>query len=190
MAVLAAFIRGINVGGRGMLPMASLRALCEKLGYESVATYVQSGNVVFRAGAKEAARAAGRIEGAIEKVHGFRPTVVARTVEQVRAVVGANPFAGRQGVEGGRLLVMFLSAPATAEAARAIRTLSKGPEELVLVGEELFMHLPNGVSGSKVSMAAVEKALGVPATGRNWNTVTKVLAMAEELEGASESERG
>src|SRR4029079_15324760 len=85
MPVCVAFIRGINVGGKNMLPMAMLRELCEGLGLRDVRTHIQSGNVVFRC--SKAAELEKRLEDAIEKKSGFRPAVVVRAAEALRAAM-------------------------------------------------------------------------------------------------------
>lgn len=176
-----AFIRGINVGGKNKLPMASLRELCAQAGLADAKTYIQSGNVVFRAEAKRIPKAGAILADAIESRFKFRPGVSVRSLDDVRRVVAENPFAGRRGADGGRLLVMFLSETPTAAAARALRSIKTDPEELVLSGREIYLHFPNGVAESNLPMDAVEKAIGVPGTCRNWNTIQSVIELAESL---------
>lgn len=184
MAVGIALIRGINVGGKNLLPMAVLRALCEKAGFADVRTHIQSGNVVFRAGAGAMKKAARMIEDAIEAKCKFRPSVSVRTVEELRVIAAKKPFGGGA-LDPDKLLVMFLVGDPPAGAAAAIRAIKADPERLALDGRELFMYFPVGVGASKLPMAKCERAVGVPGTCRNWNTVHKVLAMAEEQEGAA-----
>lgn len=187
MPTAIALIRGINVGGMNILPMVSLRILCERIGLEDVQTYIQSGNVVFRAGAAEVAAAAERLERVIEADRGFRPSVVVRTRGQWQAAMKASPFAARPRIETNKLLVMFLSAKPGAAAAKALAGVKRVNEELALAGRELHMHFPDGVGRSKLSMAAVEKALGVVGTARNWNTVVKLREIAAAMECGGEA---
>lgn len=182
MPIGVALIRGINVGGNQMLPMELLRALCAEVGLRDARTYIQSGNVVFRAGKREMSRAAAGLADAIEGRRKFRPGVAVRTIDDLRAVVAANPFAGRRGVDGSRLLVMFLDGEPDAAAKRAAAALKAGRDEIRVGGREAYLHYPDGVAGSKLTMAMVEKALRVPGTCRNWNTVTKLLSMGEEFD--------
>ena len=170
------------MGGHGKLPMEALRAMYERLGFVGARTYVQSGNVVCRGSAAAVKASAKKVADAVEKEHGFRPVVIMRTADQLRAVVKANPFTGKRAIEPNKLLVMFLSGLAATGAKQALEGVKKGREELVLAGGELFMSFPDGVGASKLSLAAVERALGAAGTSRNWNTVTKVLAMAEGME--------
>lgn len=184
MTPAIALIRGINVGGKHALPMATLRTLCEQLGWRDVATYIQSGNVVFRAPARSLAPAAKRLEAAIEQAVGFRPGVVVRTLADLRRTIAANPFPAETSADPARVLVMFLAATPTAAAKKAFNALTPNPERIALARDAVFIHFPNGIAGSKFQSAHVEKALKTPGTCRNWNSVLKVLAMAEALEAA------
>ncbi|MCC6321195.1 MAG: DUF1697 domain-containing protein [Phycisphaerales bacterium] len=181
MPTAIALIRGINVGGKNILPMASLRVLCERIGFEDVRTHIQSGNVVFRVGTREVAAAAARLEQIIEADRGFRPRVVVRSIEEWARAIEANPFAARRGVEPGRMLIMFLDGKPTPAAARSLAGVKRVSEELELIGREVHLYFPDGVGKSKLSLAAVEKALGAAGTARNWNTIVKLREMAEQL---------
>jgi uncharacterized protein (DUF1697 family) len=181
MAVFVAFLRAVNVGGTGKLPMAELRALCEELGFTDARTYVQSGNVVLGARQSDETRVAKRLADGIERRFGFRPGVTLRTTAELRRVVRANPFARTRGVQPARLLVMFLGERPARAAAKRLETVRRVREELRLVGRELYVWFPDGIGRSKLSTAALERAVG-RGTGRNWNSVTRLLAMAEELE--------
>lgn len=172
-----AFIRGINVGGKNALPMATLRAICKGAGLENVATYIQSGNAAFTAPARTFARAAKAMEDGIEQEQGFRPRVVTRTLDDLRTVASAVPFQA----EPAKLLVMFLTDHPAAAAKRALDQIKLHPERLMLIGREIFIHFPVGIGRSKLQMAAVEKAAGVPGTCRNWNTVMKMIEIGQRL---------
>lgn len=184
MTVFVALLRAVNVGGTGKLPMTELRALCDELGFADARTYVQSGNVVFRARQSDAKKVARRLADGIERRFGFRPGVMLRTTAELRRVVRTNPFARTRGIEPARLLVMFFAERPSRAAAGRLEHVRRVREELRLVGRELYVWFPDGQGRSKLSTAALERALG-PGTGRNWNSVTRLLAMAEELEGAS-----
>lgn len=173
MPTAIALLRGINVGSTRSLPMELLRELCEGCGMRNPRTYIQSGNVVFEAAKKDMAKAAAALEDAIERDRGFRPSVIVRTLDELAAAIEANPFAARARDEPSKLLVMFLKSKATAGASAALDGVKRGPEQLRLVGRELYIDFPNGIGKSKLALPAAEKALGVPATGRNWNTVLR-----------------
>ncbi len=185
MPTAIALVRGINVGGKNILPMESLRSLCADVGMEDAKTYIQSGNIVFRADRSALAGSASlveRLEKAIEKARGFRPRVVVRTLVEWSAIIDASPFSGRKGVEPNKLLVFVLDGRPSAAAAKSLASVNRGAEEPVLIGRELFVYFPDGAGKSKLSMPAVERALGVAGTGRNWNTVLKLREMGTELE--------
>lgn len=181
MSTAIALIRGINVGGRNPLPMELLRALCDDAGFRGARTYIQSGNVVFRAGKRELSRADVLLEDAIEGARGFRPRVIVRTLDEWIRAIEAGPFAGRDGVEPGKLLVMFLDSDPPASAKNALAGVKREGEEIALIGREVHLYFPDGVGRSKLSMAAVEKAAGASGTARNWNTVNKLREMASGL---------
>jgi uncharacterized protein (DUF1697 family) len=162
--------------------MAELRRLYESLKLKNVETYIQSGNVVFRTDEKDLPKLAKRIQAAIEKRFGVKPQVILRTTGEMRDVVARNPFAKRRGIEPRKLLCYFLAEKPSAEACARLRRLPLQSEELVPSGGELFIYFPRGVGKSKLPLAALEKICAAPGTGRNWNSVTKLLAMSETLE--------
>lgn len=180
MPAAIALIRGINVGSTRSLPMELLREMCESVAMRNARTYIQSGNVVFDAAKKDLVKAAEMLEAAIEADRGFRPSVVVRTRNELAAAIEANPFADRAMRDPSKLLIMFLREKAAAGAAKALEGVKRDKEQLRLIGRELYIDFPDGIGKSKLAMAAVERALGVPATGRNWNTTLKLLAMADE----------
>jgi len=182
MPVIICMLRGVNVGGRNMIKMDALKALCVSLKLKDPQTYVQSGNVIFSSGEKDLPKLAKRIQDAIEKSHGFRPGVVLRTAGELREVVVRNPFAKRSGIEPGKLLVNFLASDPGKDAREKALAIKVGPEELHLVGREAYIYFPNGQGRSRLPWAAIERALGTSGTGRNWNSVTKMLEMAEKMD--------
>ena len=182
MPAVICFLRGVNVTGKNMIKMEQLRALCESLGLRNVQTYIQSGNVVFRTKSRNSAALATRIEKTIEERFGFRPHVMLRTSQELRGVVTRNPFAQRANLDPGRFLVYFLKGEPTPEACDRTCALKTDTEELRVSGSELYIYYLNGVGKSQLPMARIEKALGISGTGRNWNTVTKLLEMAEKLQ--------
>ena len=182
MPAIICLLRGVNVGGHNKIKMEALRVLLESLQLKSPETYVQSGNVVFLCNEKNVAGLAKRIEDAMVKKFGFRPDVVLRTAADVRQVVARNPFAKRKDVEAAKLLVLFLSGEPSKTAKENLQKLDRRGEELHFEGSELYIYFRNGIGQTKLSWTGVDKAVNCPSTGRNWNTVTKLLAMAEALE--------
>jgi len=182
MSAVIVMLRAVNVGGHNKIKMDALRALCESLGFENVQTYVQSGNVIFTTQERQLDRVARQIGDAIERQCGFRPDVILRTSSEMREVVRRNPFSTRQDVEPGKLIVVFLAADPGPEARDKALAIKVAPEELKMEAREYYIYFPNGQGQSKLPVAAIERALKTPGTGRNWRSVTKMLELAEEIE--------
>ena len=183
MPVLISMLRGVNVGGHSKIKMDALRALYESLKFEGSRTYVQSGNVIFRTKEKNSATLAKTIQGAIERSFGCRPEVILRTPDEMRDAIARSPFVGRHDLEPGKILVTFLAAEPGPEAHATLLKFKDYPEELHLKGRELYIYFPDGAGRSKLPWSSVEKLLKTTGTARNWNSVTKMLAIAEEMEG-------
>jgi uncharacterized protein (DUF1697 family) len=181
MPVVISMLRGVNLGSR-RIKMDALRALYESLKLRDPQTYVQSGNVVFRTEERDLAQLAKRIENAIERSFGFRSDVILRTTSELRDIIARNPFAKRQGIEPSKLLVTFLASVPGQEARDKVLAIKTDPDELRIDGRELYTYFPNGMARPKLSWAVIEKALKTSGTGRNWNSVTKLLEIAERLE--------
>jgi uncharacterized protein (DUF1697 family) len=182
MPIGIVFIRGINVGGKNILPMADLRSLCEKLGLQDPCTYIQSGNLAFKADARTMKKASAAIADAIESKHGFRPSVVVRTLPELQSALAANPFASLRDLNKSRCLIMFLASKPPAGAAKALQALDIRRDKARLIGLEAFLNLPDGIADAALSVADVESTLGVPGTCRNLNTVEKMLTLAQGLD--------
>jgi uncharacterized protein (DUF1697 family) len=184
MTVIISMLRGVNVGGHNKIKMEALRALYESLKLWDAQTYVQSGNVIFRTEERDISRLTKRIEEGIERKFRFRPNVILRTTAEMREVIARNPFAKRRGIEPGKLLVTFLGSDPGAEAREKALQIKCDPEELWIERREMYIYFPNGVGRSKLSLVRLEKTLKIPGTARNWNSVTKMLEMAEKLEAS------
>ena len=182
MPVLISMLRGINLGSHNRIKMDDLRGVYKSLKLEDPRTYVQSGNVIFRTKEKNLATLAKKIQDAIEKKCKCRPDVILRTTGELKKAIAATPFADRPHLEPGKILVTFLAAEPPQEAEKNLATYKDYPEELHLKGRELYIYFPNGAGKSKLPWSSVERLLKVTGTARNWNSVTKMLAMAEEME--------
>ncbi|HKW89969.1 MAG TPA: DUF1697 domain-containing protein [Candidatus Acidoferrales bacterium] len=176
-----ALLRGINVGGNKIIKMEELRLLCGTLGLVGAQTLLQSGNVVFRSAEKDRVKLTGRLEGGIQKKFGFDVRIVVRTAADLRRVIDENPFKASKMPNLGLLQVMFLDAKPEARAFVDLRSSYKGPEEMHLVGEELYIYYCNGAGKSKLTNDLIQRKLQVTGTARNWNTVQKLLALTEAL---------
>ncbi len=179
MPVVICLLRGVNVGGHHKIKMDALRDLYASLSLRDPQTYVQSGNAVFLARDRNLVSLARRIEQAIERTFGFRSDAILRTVSELKRVIARNPFASRDGIEPSKLAVTFLAGEPTAEARGKLLAIETAPEELRIDGRELYTCFPNGMARPKLSWPLVERTLAIPGTSRNWNTVTKLLELAE-----------
>ena len=181
MRTWVALLRGVNVGGARKIRMAELRDLCASLGFESVATYIQSGNVVFRAAEDDPATVAAMVSDAVERTFDFDVTTLVRDAHQLEAVVAGNPFLA-EGVEDTRRLhVTFLGETPQASIREDFARYRVGGDELRLVGREAYLHCPGGMGRSKLTPAFIERSLGTASTTRNWRTVNTLLEMARAL---------
>jgi uncharacterized protein (DUF1697 family) len=170
-------LRGINVGGNKRVDMAGLRTLMEELGYADVKTLLNSGNVVFAAdGSKPDAST---IAKAIKARYGFDVAVVLRSAADLKKVVAANPFE-QVATDGSRYFVSFLDQALPAGALSGIDPAAYEPELLHAAKRELYTWLPAGIIDSLLMKQLTDKKLGVTATARNWNTVTKLAVLARD----------
>ena len=176
MPVVIAMLRGVNVGGHHKLPMQQLRALGERLGCYRPETLIKSGNIVFEIPAEAKPTIAAGLEEAMEREFGFHSPVMLRTAAEMRAIVARDPFRGREAALG---LITFLKSDPGDVACAAALQLAVGPEEVEFAGKEIFIYYPLGAGESKLPMAKIERTLGCIGTSRNWNTVQKLLTMAE-----------
>jgi uncharacterized protein (DUF1697 family) len=168
------FIRAVNVGG-AKLPMAELRALAEKLGATEISTYIASGNLLCRPpGAAPTFDRA--LEQAIQDNYGYFREVISRTPTQLRAALDAHPF---EVAESRFSYVYFLTEPPSAEAATALETADHGGDRVQVIGSDLHIRYRDGAGSSDLDAKAIAKALGVQGTGRNLNTVRKLIGLAK-----------
>lgn len=167
-----ALLRGINVGGHAKVTMESLRHLFHELGYRDVATYIQSGNVVF---ASSSAVSATRIEAAIMSELELAVTVVVRKGTDFQALVQSNPF---KASDHSRVHVGFMALSPSPDALADLDVEKFSPDVAVVVPPDLYLHLPAGMGSTKLP-DYLTRHLKVPITYRNWNTVTRLLAMTQ-----------
>jgi uncharacterized protein (DUF1697 family) len=176
MTIYVALFRGINVGGKHILPMQDLRDLLAELGYKNVQTYIQSGNAVFSSAAN-ATELSGEIRDAIEAQFGFAPQVLLLTVERFAAIASANPYPEAEAVPKF-LHVSFLTEKAGNADVDAMNALKAESERFTLTDDALYLHAPDGIARSRLA-AKIDRHLGVSSTSRNWRTVSKLINLAD-----------
>jgi uncharacterized protein (DUF1697 family) len=169
MQTYVAFLRAVNVGGTGKLPMAELRAMAEAIGFKNVRTYIASGNLVFASALSEA-KAKAALEHQLDEYAGKRVGVLVRTGDELAAVLRANPFAA---AAPDRTVAIFLDAPPPADTLAKLSGL--GTEEISLGEREIYVHYPDGIARSKLRIPAAKEG-----TARNMNTVATLVEWAAQ----------
>lgn len=175
-----ALLRAVNLGPRNKVPMAELRTLLEEAGCGSVRTYIQSGNALFTSPEPDRTALARDLESRIEQAFGVSTTVVLRSFADVSRTAAAHPF----GQDTSRTYVAFLGEKPEAAKARSVARLEIAPDRLQILGSDVFLHYADGVQGARLSAAQLERHLGVPATVRNWRTVSRLAEMVDEVGAA------
>jgi uncharacterized protein (DUF1697 family) len=170
-----AFLRAINLGARNRVPMAELRIVFEQAGARSVQTYIASGNVVFASGERDREALVSTLAAAVQGAFGVPAVVVLRTFDELAAVAAAHPF----GADTSHTHVMFLERKLRAPERRSLAELDPAPDRFEVAGANVFLHYPDGVQGSRLSAALIEKRVGVAGTVRTWRTVSRLVEMAE-----------
>ena len=172
-----ALLRGINVGGNNKLPMKDLAALVTACGGRDVRTYIQSGNVVFGAAARVDEKAlATKLSERIAADHGLAIPVVLRSAAELARAAERNPFlAAGKAIE--TLHVMFLADAPDKAAVTSLDPRRSPPDELAVVGREIYLHLPNGAGRSKLTNAYFDAKLKTVSTARNWRTLLALIEL-------------
>jgi uncharacterized protein (DUF1697 family) len=179
MTAQIALLRGINVGGI-KVGMADLRALFLDLGFENVRTLLNTGNVVFLSKSKTEVNLEKLFETEFAK-RAARPTeFFVRTAEEWKSIISRNPMTNEARRDPGHLLVVLLKRAPSNQEVDALRAAIVGPEVVQADGKQAYIYYPAGVGQSKLTAKLIEKKLGAPGTGRNWNTVLKLGAAVEE----------
>ena len=176
MTTWIALLRGINVGGHHIVPMAELRLILAGLGFAQVQTYIQSGNCVFEAGAGDVPDISSKISDAIHARFGFAPSVFVLTRDELAAAIAANPF--NEYADPKHIHFSFLAEPALHADMKAMNALRANGEEIALTPGVFYLSAPGGIGRSKLA-ANVDRHLKVQTTGRNLRTVLKIAEMAE-----------
>jgi uncharacterized protein (DUF1697 family) len=172
METYVALLRGVNVG-QNTLKMERLRQLWSELGFQNVTTYVQSGNVVFEAEGSPASWSSA-IEPKLAGETRLPVTVLVRTPAELKSIIARNPFLKEKGIDRSKLHVTFLASAVGKDALKKLSAVNAGADQFRLSGQEVYLYCPNGYGRTKLSNNALEKALSVKATTRNWNTVNKL----------------
>ena len=180
MTIQIALLRGINVGGHQAVAMSDLRDLLTQLGFESARSLLQSGNLVFRGDARRGGEIERLLETEAETRLGIHADFLIRSAKEWREIVARNPFRKEAERDPSHLVVMFLKAAVNAKDVKAVQAAIAGSEIVRGDGRHLYIVYPDGIGRSRLTNALLEKKLGIRGTARNWNTVLKLAAFADE----------
>jgi len=182
MAIYIALLRAVNVG-QNVIKMERLRELWSQCGFKHVTTYVQSGNVVFEAEGSPS-NWSQAIEQRLAGETRLPVFVILRTPAELKKIIARNPFLNEKGIDCSRLYVTFLGGASGKDAMKKLSAVNAGGDQFRLSGQEAYLYCPDGYGRSKLSNNALEKALSVKATTRNWNTVNKLYEIASNSSAA------
>ena len=182
METYISILRGINVLGHNIIKMDALRAMYFKMGFRDAHTYIQSGNVIFRAQETDTVELATKIAGQVKIEFGNEVPVIVMTQETLRQIISGNPFAKDTGKEPNFLHVTFLAVRPTNPDHGSIEERRQGREEVAFSDHAVYLYCPNGYGSTKLSNSLIEAKMKVGATTRNWKTTLKLLEMAESGE--------
>ncbi len=181
MQTFISILRGINVSGQRKIRMADLKELYESLGFSDVKTYIQSGNVIFKSVSNiSGIQLAKKIEKAISERYLFDVPVMIRTGKELEKIILDNPFVKEKNMDVKKLHVTFLSETPDKEEIEQIKDTNFSPDQFIIKGKEIYLHIPGSYAETKLSNKFFENKLKVSATTRNWNTVNKLLEMAQQ----------
>ena len=182
MTTYVSLFRGINVGGNHQVNMAALKVMHESMGLQHVLTYIQSGNVVFHSAEVDVVQLQRQIEASFEQQFGFHSDVFVRTLVEFNEIIERNPFQDQPGKDLKWVIVMFLAARQNDMAQDNLRKAYDGPEEIFIIGQEMYIYYGNGMGRSKLSGNFIERKLKTVGTARNWNTVLRLQQMLQQSE--------
>lgn len=168
-----ALLRGINVGGKNILPMKDLAHIFLDAGCADARTYIQSGNVIFKAHSRLLENLCGGITERIGVRFGYQIPVVLRTAAQLAETIANNPFV-KPGADLKALHVLFLAGLPAAQGVAKLDPDRSPPDAFVVQNREIYLHLPNGAAKTKLTNGYFDSRLATVSTGRNWATVLKL----------------
>ncbi len=180
MPIYVAMLRGINVGGQKIIRMENLRASFEALGFRRVRSYVQSGNIIFEAAKASSNGLSKSIAEKILSEFGFSVPLALKSSDEMKKIVGDNPFLNERGIDHSKLHVTFLSEFPPKAALGKLDSLNAFPDQFRIKGREIYLYCPNGYGRTKLSNTAFERLLSVFATTRNWKTVNTLAKISSE----------
>ncbi len=178
MTIHIALLRAVNLPGHNKVAMADLRELLAGLGMQDVRSLLQSGNLTFRSEGRTTAQLERLLEDAAGKRLGLDTDFFVRTASDWKAYIASNPFPEEAERDPSHLLLVLLKEAPDRENVAALQRAITGREVVRAKGRHAYVVYPDGIGRSKLTSALFEKKLGTRGTGRNWNTVLKLGALA------------
>lgn len=175
-----ALLRGINVSGHNMIKMDDLKALLERMGFQNVRTYIQSGNVFVDSEEEHGATVGFRIKQEIFKEWGYDVPIIVVTKEDLEACLNNNPYLKEKDSDTKKLYFTFISKELGDSSIHELKMSQVKPDEAVIDKNRIYVKYAVGAGKTRFDQKYIEKKLNVTATMRNWNTVTKLLEMYNE----------
>ncbi|SEK82562.1 Uncharacterized conserved protein, DUF1697 family [Maribacter orientalis] len=169
-----AFLRGINVSGKRKVPMAELRAMCERLNLQNVKTYIQSGNIVFKSSMVQTNEIAILLHNEIQKHFNFNVPVIVKTVNELSQIIEKNPFVSQEDITANRIYFVLLNSLPAIELLENLSEETFENEEYVVIDNCLYLKCALGYGKAKLNNNLIERKLKVMATTRNYRTMNKL----------------
>ena len=181
METFISILRGINVSGHRKVPMADLKLLYKKSGFKDIITYIQSGNVIFKADSKFTSESLEQLlEKKIYEKFNLDVPVIIRQVKEMKNILSVNPFLKMNDVKIEKLHVTFLEKIPASNELEKIKEYDYSPDKFVIKNREVFLYCPGGYGRTRLSNNFFENKLKVRATTRNWKTINKLVELSSE----------
>jgi len=178
MKTFIALLRGINVSGQKKIKMADLRAMLEKMPFQDVQTYIQSGNIVLKSAEKEIALIETEINKMLAKTFGYEVPVLVKSKEEFEQIIKGNPYTAKADLEAKKIYFALLKSAPNATAVAGLDQ-AQYPHELFQIAKNcVYLNCTKGAGKAKLNNNIIERKLKVVATTRNYRTMTKLLELA------------
>ena len=178
MTTYISILRGINVSGHRMIKMDALKKMCAELGFSTIQTYIQSGNIVFQAKETDTQKLSELIESAIDKIFGFDVPTITLTKDELEKIIQLNPFVNDKTKDASFFHITFLSENPAKEKVELLKQADLKNDEYAIGDKAIYLYCPDSYSNSKLTNSFFENKLKVIATTRNWKTGNELLNRA------------
>ena len=179
MQTYIAFLRGINVSGVKKIKMADLRVMLEDLGFANVATYIQSGNVIFKSGQSNNQELAEKVKNGIQDTFGFDVPVLVKTKTDIINILEESPYKKAEDLEAKRIYYALLNTVPEQENIDALDQKMYPNELFKITNNCVYLNCKNGAGNAKLTNNVIERKLKVQATSRNHRTMLKLIGISE-----------